>query len=70
MAKPTGRNEWELDDGEVAALVAGTHSDPFARLGLQDTSGQWIARCMIPGAEDVSVETPGRHSAGRSQTPS
>jgi 1,4-alpha-glucan branching enzyme len=57
MAKPAGRNEWELDDSEVAALVAGTHSDPFARLGLQDHDGQWIARCIIPGAESVNVET-------------
>ena len=39
MAKPVGRSEWELDEAEAAALVAGTHGDPFARLGLQEQ--QW-----------------------------
>src|SRR5262245_60542246 len=57
MAKPVGRSEWELDDAEAAALVAGTHGDPFARLGLQQSNGQWIARCVIPGADEVNVET-------------
>jgi 1,4-alpha-glucan branching enzyme len=57
MAKPVGRSEWELDDAEAAALVAGTHGDPFARLGLQQSNGRWIARCVIPGADEVNVET-------------
>jgi len=56
MAKPVAKAEWELDDAEIAALVAGTHGDPFARLGLQDHKGQWIARAVIPGADQVSVE--------------
>jgi 1,4-alpha-glucan branching enzyme len=57
MAKPVGRSEWELDEAEASALAAGTHGDPFARLGLQESNGKWIARCVIPGAEDVTVET-------------
>ncbi|MFN3627552.1 MAG: GlgB N-terminal domain-containing protein, partial [Parvibaculum sp.] len=57
MVKPVERSEWELDEAEAAALAAGTHGDPFARLGLQRCKEHWIARCVIPGADEVAVET-------------
>jgi len=37
---------------EADAIVAGTHGDPFAVLGVhRDEAGRRIARCFIPGAE-------------------
>ena len=42
---------------EIAAILAGTHSDPFAVLGVHPISGGFIARCFIPGAETVIAET-------------
>ena len=46
---------WELDDSEVAALVAGTHLDPFSRLGIQAAGDGFCARAFLPGAERVEA---------------
>ncbi len=43
------------DHSELEALVAGTHGDPFRRLGVHDEGGQWIARAVVPGAETVEA---------------
>ena len=42
---------------DMAAIVAGTHGDPFAVLGLHETAAGIEARCFIPGAERVQAET-------------
>ncbi len=42
---------------EVEAFVTGTHGDPFAVLGVHAVEKEMIARCFVPGAETVSVET-------------
>ncbi|MFP5077167.1 1,4-alpha-glucan branching protein GlgB [Rhizobium sp. YIM 134829] len=42
---------------DVEAIVAGTHGDPFAVLGVHAAAKELVARCFIPGAETVSVET-------------
>jgi 1,4-alpha-glucan branching enzyme len=57
-------NGWRLDDQEIAALVSGTHSDPFARLGPHPAPPGWIVRAFIPGAERVLVQTLGGDPAG------
>jgi 1,4-alpha-glucan branching enzyme len=44
-------------DGAIQAIVAGTHGDPFAVLGLQDTENGYVARCFIPHAERVRAFT-------------
>ncbi|MGE0281079.1 MAG: 1,4-alpha-glucan branching protein GlgB, partial [Rhizobiaceae bacterium] len=44
-------------DGAIQAIVAGTHGDPFAVLGLQETENGYVARCFIPHAERVRVFT-------------
>jgi len=44
-------------DGAIQAIVAGTHGDPFAVLGLQDTENGYVARCFIPHAERVRAVT-------------
>ncbi len=53
------------EPGEIAAILAGTHRDPFAVLGLHQTSAGWVARAFVPGAERVVVATLGRRDLGR-----
>jgi 1,4-alpha-glucan branching enzyme len=40
---------------DIAAIVSGTHSDPFAVLGLHQQDGRWVARTFIANAERVSA---------------
>lgn len=42
---------------DMAAIVAGTHGDPFAVLGPHEGTSGMEARCFIPGAERVEAET-------------
>ncbi|WP_275785103.1 1,4-alpha-glucan branching protein GlgB [Pararhizobium gei] len=42
---------------EIAAVLAGTHSNPFSILGPHQAGKAFIARCFIPGAETVRAET-------------
>ena len=64
MGAGSQNKDWRLNDQEVSALVAGTHRDPFARLGLQQHDGAWIARAVVPGAERVRVTTLAGKPAG------
>lgn len=48
-------SSWQLEPAEIAALVAGSHGDPFARLGVHSSKAGYVARAVIPGAETVSV---------------
>ena len=45
------------DQEDIASLVAGTHTNPFAFLGLHKGLGpcQLTARCFLPGARDVRL---------------
>jgi len=43
--------------GAVDAVVAGTHGDPFAVLGIQQAGAGYLARCFIPHAETVVAHT-------------
>ncbi len=46
----------KLDAPQVQALLAGTHADPFAVLGLHRLSGgQIVLRALLPGAGKVAV---------------
>lgn len=45
----------QLEPAEIAALVSGTHGDPFSRLGIHKVKSGFVARAVIPGAEAVSV---------------
>ncbi len=40
---------------DIAAIVSGTHNDPFAVLGLHQQGGKWVARTFIANAERVSA---------------
>ncbi len=55
--KPVGeeRQSEHPSAAEIEAVVAGQHSDPFAVLGVHRTSKGFVARCFIPGAEQVAV---------------
>ncbi|MDP3898165.1 MAG: 1,4-alpha-glucan branching protein GlgB [Mesorhizobium sp.] len=43
--------------GDIEAIIAGTHGDPFAVLGVQAAGAGLVARCFIPHAETVEAFT-------------
>jgi 1,4-alpha-glucan branching enzyme len=49
------RAAWQAEDGAVAAIVAGSHSDPFAVLGLHQVGTLWVARAFVPHAETLTA---------------
>ncbi|RWI29899.1 MAG: 1,4-alpha-glucan branching protein GlgB [Mesorhizobium sp.] len=50
--------------GDVAAIVAGTHGDPFAILGVHEVNKGFVARCFVPHAEFVTAYTLTGKNAG------
>ncbi|MBL8574743.1 MAG: 1,4-alpha-glucan branching protein GlgB [Hyphomicrobiaceae bacterium] len=44
-----------LSEGEIAALVAGRHGNPFALLGDHDIDGRRVLRALAPGAETLTA---------------
>jgi 1,4-alpha-glucan branching enzyme len=42
---------WQASEQDIAAIVAGRHADPFALLGLHETSKGLVLRAFVPGAE-------------------
>ena len=64
MAGRKASTDWRLTEQEIAALVDGTHGDPFSRLGLHAHDGGWLARAVVPGAERVRVTTLDGRPAG------
>ena len=53
-----------LAPAEMQALIAGSHGDPFAALGVQDVEGRLVARCVIEGAAEVEAFTLADKPAG------
>ena len=43
------------NEDDVAAIVAGTHDDPFRILGLHKVGRKWVARAFVAGAERLSA---------------
>ncbi|EPE95332.1 1,4-alpha-glucan branching protein GlgB [Rhizobium grahamii] len=56
-ATPEVRLPWEISADEIAAILAGSHSNPFAVLGVHKSGDVYVARCFIPGAEEVTAMT-------------
>ncbi|ARM89980.1 1,4-alpha-glucan branching enzyme GlgB 1 [Rhizobium sp. CIAT894] len=54
---PEVKLSWEISADEIAAILAGSHSNPFAVLGVHQTGDTFVARCFIPGAEEVTAMT-------------
>jgi 1,4-alpha-glucan branching enzyme len=48
---------WTTGAAAMAAIVHGSHGDPFSVLGLHKTGKQWIARAFVPGADKIIVES-------------
>ncbi|MFS8049957.1 1,4-alpha-glucan branching protein GlgB [Rhizobium sp. BR 314] len=59
MKKPKrpadGTSLRDISAEDIAAILAGTHTDPFAVLGVHRTDDGFVARCFILGAEAVSA---------------
>src|SRR5690606_16199224 len=49
---------------DIEAIVAGTHGDPFAVLGIQAGGKGFVARCFIPHAQTVEAFTLGGEAVG------
>ena len=49
---------WQARDGDVAAIVAARHGDPFAVLGQHVTPAGLVVRAFVPYAETVSAVGP------------
>lgn len=54
-AGPEVKLPWEISADEIAAILAGSHSNPFAVLGVHKSGEHYVARCFIPGAEEVTA---------------
>ena len=50
--------------GDVEAVVAGTHGNPFAVLGIHEAGNAWVARCFVPHAENITAYTLAGKAAG------
>ena len=48
---------WTTGAAALAAIVHGSHGDPFSVLGLHKSGKLWIARAFIPGADTIVVES-------------
>jgi 1,4-alpha-glucan branching enzyme len=47
--------ERPLELGEIEAIVAGRHGDPFAVLGVHKVKDRWLARTFQPGADTIEA---------------
>ena len=45
----------KIDPKTIAAIVGGTHSDPFSVLGLHQVGKDWLCRAFVPHADSISV---------------
>lgn len=64
MPRAIGETYGLAKASDVAAIVAGTHGDPFAVLGVQQVGTGFFARCFIPHAEQVAAYTLAGRPAG------
>jgi 1,4-alpha-glucan branching enzyme len=56
------RKAWRADDGDVAAIIAARHADPFAVLGLHESSEGLALRAFVPGAWELRADRRSRTS--------
>jgi 1,4-alpha-glucan branching enzyme len=48
---------WITGAAAMAAVVQGSHGNPYALLGLHQSGKNWIARALVPGADRVTVKS-------------
>ena len=53
--RTAARPAWQAKDGDIAAIVAARHGDPFAVLGCHDTRWGRVIRAFVPGAASLRV---------------
>ncbi len=53
-----------LDEPAVEAIVAGSHPDPFAVLGVHEVAGGLLARAFVDGAAELEAYTLSDEPAG------
>ena len=53
-----------LDPAAIEAIVAGSHGDPFAVLGIQGTGAKLVARAFVDGAAELEAFTLDDQPAG------
>ncbi len=54
-ATPEVKLPWEISADEIAAILSGAHANPFVVLGVHKSGSVYVARCFIPGAEEVTA---------------
>ena len=64
MSKEPAKRKTGLDAAAIEAIVRGTHTDPFAVLGVHESGGGLVARAFIDGAEEVAAFTLADKPAG------
>jgi 1,4-alpha-glucan branching enzyme len=55
---------WTTGAAAMAAIVHGSHGDPFSVLGLHKAGKLWIARAFVPGADKITVVSLGGQDLG------
>jgi len=53
----TSQTPGALPAEAIAAVLSGAHTDPFSVLGVHAAGKDYIVRCFIPGAWEVTAET-------------
>jgi 1,4-alpha-glucan branching enzyme len=56
---------WRAHPDEIAAIVSARHGDPFALLGPHETEDGVVIRAFVPGARELTAETPEGHVIAR-----
>ncbi|MCB1438565.1 MAG: 1,4-alpha-glucan branching protein GlgB [Nitratireductor sp.] len=54
---------WKLSPNAIASIISGSERDPFGLLGIHRAGNGLVARCFIPGAQEVEAFTlDGKHA--------
>jgi 1,4-alpha-glucan branching enzyme len=56
-AEPVKLQQARASDATINAIAAGSHADPFAVLGIQETRDGFVARCFVPHAREITAFT-------------
>ena len=58
------RPDFTAAAADIEAIVAGRHGDPFSVLGQHPAGRGLVARCLVPGADEVAAFTLAGKPAG------
>ena len=63
-ASTTKKQSATVDRAVIDKIINGLHEDPFSVLGIHEVEKQFIARCFIPGATEVTAQSLSGQSLG------